>query len=228
MRATGLPRRCPATCPRIPMARAFHESSRPAGGMPRRARHSRRRPGPRRRPAAARPHPGNPAACLPPGRTPVTQPGPAVPPVPADHPVPAAHPAPVTRSAPATRSAVVVRLGRAARSAMVVRPARRWRPVGPPLPGPTAAARGPPHRTWAACPPPAVPQRITGSGRPAAGTSGAGVAQMAAQRPHEPAARTAAVDLHRLPQPDIRTAADLHRPPQAAGRTAAADVRRPR
>jgi hypothetical protein len=111
---------------------------------------------------------------------------------------------------------------------MVVRPARRWRPVGPPLPGPAAAARGPPHRTWAACPPPAVPQRVTGSGRPAAGTSGAGVAQMAAQRPHEPAAWTAAVDLHRLPQPDIRTAADLHRPPQAAGRTAAADVRRPR
>ena len=214
MRATGLPRRCPATCPRIPMARAFRESSRPAGGRARRARHSRRRPGPLRRPAAARPHPGNPAACLPPGRTPVAQPDPAVPPVPADHPVPAAHPAPVTRSVAATRSAPVV---------------KRWRPVGPPLPGPAAAARGPPHRTRAACPPPAVPQRITGSGHPAAGTSGAGVAQMAAQRPREPAARTAAADLHRLPQPNTRTAtADLHRPSQAAGRTAAADVRRPR
>jgi hypothetical protein len=208
MRATGLPRRCPATCPRIPMARAFHESSRPAGGLPRRARHSRRRPGPRRRPAAARPHPGNPAACLPPGRTPVAQPGPAVPPVPADHPVPAAHPAPVTRSAPVVR---------------------RWRPVGPPpLPGSAAAARGPPHRTRAASPPPAVPQRVTSSGRPAAGTSGAGVAQMAAQQPQQPAIRTAAADLHRPPQPNIRTAADFHRPPQAAGRTAAADVRRPR
>jgi hypothetical protein len=227
MRATGLPRRCPATCPRIPMARAFHESSRPAGGPARRARHSRRRPGPRRRPAAARPHPGNPAACLPPGRTPVAQPGPAVPPVPADHPVPAAHRAPVTRSAPAT-SAPVVRPGRAARSAMVVRPARRWRPVGPPPLGQAAAARGPSHRTRAACPPPAVPQRVTGSGRPAAGTSGAEVAQMAAQRPQQPAIRTAAADLHRLPQPNIRTAADLHRPPQAAGRMAAADVRRPR
>ena len=201
MRATGLPRRCPATCPRIPMARAFHESSRPAGGRARRARQSRRRPGPRRRPAAARPHPGNPAACLPPGRTPVAQPGPAVPPVPADHPVPAAHPAPVTRSAP------VVRPGRAAQS---------------------AAALGPPHRTRAACPPPAVPQRVTGSGRPAAGTSGAGVEGMAAQRPQQPAIRMAATDLHRLSQPNIQTAADLHRPPQAAGRTAAADVRRPR
>ena len=225
MRATGLLRRCPATCPLIPMARASRESGGPAGGRPRRARHSRRRPGPRRRPAAASPHPGNPAARLPPGRTSAAQPGPAVPPVPADHSVPAAHPAPATRSSPGTRSSPDVRPGGAAPSAMAVRPARRWQPVAPPLLGQGAAARGPPHRTRAACPPPAVPQRVPGSGRPAAGTSGAGVARMAAQRPQQPAARTAAADLHR-PQPNTRMAADLHRPPQAAARTAATDMRR--
>jgi hypothetical protein len=213
MRATGLPRRCPATCPRIPMARASRESGRPAGGRARRARHSRR-PGPRRRPAAASRHPGNPAARLPRGRGPAAQPGPAVPPAQADHPVPAAHPARAAHSAPAIRSAPAVRPGPAARSAMAVRPARRWRPVGlPPLLRQAAAARGSPHRTRAACPPPAVPQRVTGSVLPAAGSSGAGVARMAARRPRQPAARTAA---------------DLHRPPQPAARTAAADVPRPR